>query len=170
MPGPAGMGLAVRAGEGRRGEPSPTVHVWMERVLGVCVCVCVWFEPTQRLVLRHRIPAGWASCSRCIPAHSHHRDCLESGPTFSKFRTRCGKGSLPLPPHPLTLEGGSHLTHQPSSLRTCTKQFPQGQCAQCPSLCLGKRNGGCCPGGQGWEGRPRGPTASRAGLGLKIQV
>lgn len=37
---------------------------------------------------------------------SHHGDCLESGPTFSKFRARSGKGTLPLPPHS---QGGGHL-------------------------------------------------------------
>lgn len=76
------------------------------------VCRGRFFEPTQSLVLRHRIPVDPASCSRCIPAQSHQGDCLESGPTFSKFRARSGRGSLPSPPHPLTLEGGSHLTVQ----------------------------------------------------------
>lgn len=82
------------------------------------ICVCVLggsFEATQSLVLRHCIPAGWLPVPDAFLPQSHQGDCcLESGPTFSKFRARSGKGFLPSPPHTLTLQRGSHLTHQPS--------------------------------------------------------
>lgn len=71
----------------------------------VCWGVCVWgsFESHTKHCAEtlHSCWLGFLFPNAFLP-QSHHRDCLESCPTFSKFRARSGKGSLP---HPLTLEG-----------------------------------------------------------------
>ena len=137
----------------------------------VCVCPCVCVCVCVRVVWAHTEPGaetlhswlGWLPAPDTFLPQSHHRDCLESGPTFSKFRTRSGKGSLLFPPHPLTQEGGSPLTASPPSVPrqppppplgslvqdipccwTCTVPRPRLLC-----LYLGKSHGGWFPGGQG---------------------
>ena len=86
---------------------------------GVCLGVCCGgggsFEPTQSLVLRHHILAGWASCSRCILAPESPGRRLGIWPHILQIQ---GEIRQRFPPYPLTLEEGSHLIGQPSNSPT----------------------------------------------------
>lgn len=75
---------------------------WRGVCVGVCVCGGSFESHTKHCAeTLHSCWLGFLFPNAFLP-QSHHRDCLESCPTFSKFRARSGKGSLP---HPLTLEG-----------------------------------------------------------------
>ena len=126
---------------------------------------------------------GWLPAPDTFLPQSHHRDCLESGPTFSKFRTRSGKGSLPLPPYPLTQEGESPLTASPPSIPPNLRLLPwEAWCTIYRAaglvlspgpgfsvLYLGKSHGGGFQEDRAAAGNPEN-SDSREGPGLKVKV
>lgn len=163
-----------------------------------CACLCVGggvgsFEPTQSLVLRHCIPAGWASCSRSILAPESPGRLLGIWPHILQIQGEIWQRFPPftsLASHYRGRKPPDRPALQPSYLgslgvgsdtacgvwchTSCwasIKQFLPGP-AFCFPVCIwgGGMEWGYCLGNRVRWGKPRGLMPSREVLGLKIKV
>lgn len=102
-----GLAYLPGGGVGRNGLEG-SVH-W-----GVCVEGGSSLEAAQSLVLRHCIPVGWLPAQMHSCPESPRRLLLGIRPHILQIQGEIWQSFPHFPPHLLTLEGGSHLTGQPS--------------------------------------------------------